>query len=362
MPFPKFGVCCAVTTSFLCATSAFADVGVIAQVLNGEIVRNGQPIVTELGTLVEQGDILTTEADGLMQIQMADGTQFMVWADTTISIDTALIGNEQNTFETLSVGVTAGIFRFVSGGSDADAYEYTTPAATMGIRGTTVTMKHQNVSWFINETDDQINICVRSGPNGPAIESTCTINSGQCEISRVETTVETVAPDLPEQAEPLCFVGTGIFLPGFGDADACPLEGQCENAVSPFTDEQIETLQQTVDSLVEQGALELIEALIDGEITIQELSEELLSFEEAAVTPETIIPPETLSDGPPTLAPIPNVLVVDETNENGAEGNGIAPPPETTDFRNTGPAATRNTLSSPAQANIGAANASSASQ
>ena len=122
----------------LCAFASplWAEVGTVEQVENGVIIRGGTTITAEVGDDVEQGDILQTVPSGLMHVRMIDNTRFVVGQGTTISIDTALIGGDPTKFESLAVGVTVGVFRFLSGDSEKSAYEVNTPSATMGIRGT----------------------------------------------------------------------------------------------------------------------------------------------------------------------------------------------------------------------------------
>jgi len=128
----------------LCAFASplWAEVGIVEQVENGVIIRGGATITAEVGDEVEQGDILQTVPSGLMHVRMMDDTRFVVGQSTTISIDTALIGGDPTKFESLAVGVTVGVFRFLSGGSEKSAYVVSTPVATMGIRGTTFDVVH----------------------------------------------------------------------------------------------------------------------------------------------------------------------------------------------------------------------------
>ena len=122
--------------ALLAASPAVAEVGRVVQAEGGLILRGTETIVAEEGVTVDQGDLLQTTASGLIHVLMTDETKFVVGPGTSISIDTALIGGDGGTFESLAVGMTGGLLRMISGNSANEAYQLSTPAATMGIRGT----------------------------------------------------------------------------------------------------------------------------------------------------------------------------------------------------------------------------------
>jgi hypothetical protein len=120
----------------LAAAPAWAEVGQIVEAEGGLILRGSESIVAEAGTAVEEGDLLQTTPTGLIHVLMTDETKFVVGPGTSISIDTALIGSDAGTFDSLAVGMTGGLLRMISGNSASEAYRVNTPSATMGIRGT----------------------------------------------------------------------------------------------------------------------------------------------------------------------------------------------------------------------------------
>lgn len=170
----------------LCAFASplWAEVGTVAQVQNGFIIRSGTTIAAEVGDEVEQGDILQTVPSGLIHVSMIDDTRFVVGPDTTISIDTALIGSDTTKFESLAVGVTAGVFRFLSGDSEKSAYEVNTPVSTMGIRGTIFDVVHLTETDMV-VTDGEVEFCAVGTNICIIMEPTCSVGSTEQKVTKI---------------------------------------------------------------------------------------------------------------------------------------------------------------------------------
>lgn len=158
------------------ASPLWAEVGTIEQTENGVIIRNGTTISIEVGDEVEQGDILQTPASGLIHVRMLDDTRFVVGEGTSISIDTALIGGDPTKFENLAVGVTGGVFRFLSGSSERSAYGVNTPVATMGIRGTVFDVVHDTETDLV-VLDGEVEFCASETNQCIQLGASCTIGS-----------------------------------------------------------------------------------------------------------------------------------------------------------------------------------------
>ncbi|MDU8944949.1 FecR family protein [Ovoidimarina sediminis] len=127
--------------AMLCASTALAEVGTIEQAENGFIIREGDRIAAESGEPVEQGDLLETTDIGLMHVLLNDETRVVVGPGTSLSIDAALVGDDDGTFENLAVGFTVGIMRMITGNSESEAYNIETPTSTLGIRGSAFEMR-----------------------------------------------------------------------------------------------------------------------------------------------------------------------------------------------------------------------------
>lgn len=84
---------------------------------------------------VYRDERIKTSASGLGEFRFADGTKFAVGANSSVVID-SFVYDSSKTFNKLALTAARGSFRWISGKSKSEAYEITTPAGTLGIRGT----------------------------------------------------------------------------------------------------------------------------------------------------------------------------------------------------------------------------------
>jgi hypothetical protein len=92
---------------------------------------------TKIGDLVYQGDVVQTGADGLVSISFADGTSFNLSKNAKMTLDEFVYDPNGKSNSTL-FNLAKGTFTFVAGQvAKTGDMKITTPAATMGIRGTT---------------------------------------------------------------------------------------------------------------------------------------------------------------------------------------------------------------------------------
>ena len=91
----------------------------------------------KVGDLVYQGDVVKTGADGRIGINFADGSSFSLSSNARMALDEFVYdpnGKSNSTFFNL----TSGKMTFVAGSiAKTGNMKVDTPAATMGIRGTT---------------------------------------------------------------------------------------------------------------------------------------------------------------------------------------------------------------------------------
>lgn len=103
------------------------------------VVRSGaggQQIVAT-ATPVFQNDLLQANATGLAQIRLLDDSRIVVGPNSSVTLDDFVFSGSR-TARTVSVSVTKGAFRWISGRSGSSAYSIKTPAGTVGVRGTAV--------------------------------------------------------------------------------------------------------------------------------------------------------------------------------------------------------------------------------
>jgi hypothetical protein len=95
---------------------------------NGELKRSDP---------VSRDERIGTNDTGLGQFQFVDGTKLAVGPNATIVIDDFVLSS-RNRVKKLTLNITKGTLRWISGKSPSTAYTITTAAGTLGVRGTAV--------------------------------------------------------------------------------------------------------------------------------------------------------------------------------------------------------------------------------
>jgi hypothetical protein len=81
------------------------------------------------------GDKVETGPVGEAQIEFRDNTRLVVGKNSLLTID-AFVFDERNTARKITMNASKGVFRFITGRSESQAYSINTPTATIGVRGT----------------------------------------------------------------------------------------------------------------------------------------------------------------------------------------------------------------------------------
>jgi hypothetical protein len=117
------------------------DAGVTAAVNQSArgIPPGGSVRTIVLGANIVQNETIETNAVGLVQILLADGTTFTVGPNSSLSIDRFVYDPAANTAQ-VTASVTRGVFRFIGGRTSKteDGVNINTPVGTVGIRGAVV--------------------------------------------------------------------------------------------------------------------------------------------------------------------------------------------------------------------------------
>ena len=91
-----------------------------------------------------EGQTITTDARGLVQIVFADETRMVVGPNSQLVIERYLM-RDPNTVSEFVANALGGTFRFLSGNSPSDAYRINTPGGTIGVRGTAFDLTIDNL-------------------------------------------------------------------------------------------------------------------------------------------------------------------------------------------------------------------------
>ena len=86
---------------------------------------------------VHRNEKIRTSKSGLGEFLFRDGTKFAVGQGSDVKIDKFVFDDaDSSSLEKLSIKVSKGTFRWISGASKSKAYEIHTPVGTIGVRGT----------------------------------------------------------------------------------------------------------------------------------------------------------------------------------------------------------------------------------
>jgi hypothetical protein len=103
------------------------------QVTGGQAGSQAAPLVE--GSKVYSDDVIVTDLSGIGQIEFVDKTKLAVGPGSTLTLDRFIYDPKRNRTD-IVIGLGQGTFRFITGVGTHRGYEITTPAATIGVRGT----------------------------------------------------------------------------------------------------------------------------------------------------------------------------------------------------------------------------------
>ena len=135
---------CFLCISALCLAAALATSPARAQTRVGEAAVIKNEVVRVMGSATSQinvGDsvvrdeIVRTGLDSAARLVMADSTNLSLGPNSTLKLDRTVF-DDAHSYRDISIRLTTGAFRFVTGHSDKAAYKIQTQVATIGVRGT----------------------------------------------------------------------------------------------------------------------------------------------------------------------------------------------------------------------------------
>lgn len=137
-PIPSLLAWLLIPLAVLFASTAQAQtpIGTAVGVLPAATAELGGQTVTMItGDQIIEGQTITTDTTGEVQIVFADNTRMVVGPNSSMVIERYLLRNPE-TVEDLTVNLLGGTFRFLSGNSPSESYTVNTPTGTVGVRGT----------------------------------------------------------------------------------------------------------------------------------------------------------------------------------------------------------------------------------
>jgi hypothetical protein len=134
-----------------------------AAVVKNQVIR----VTGSGGTQINVGDALLrnetvrTGADSAARLVMIDSTNLSLGPSASLTLDRTVFNDEQS-YREISIRLTTGAFRFVTGHSDKNAYKITTGIAVIGVRGTTLDILSQRFKTTVVLQDGASPVCTLS--------------------------------------------------------------------------------------------------------------------------------------------------------------------------------------------------------
>ena len=117
------------------------------------------------GDQVFQEEVIATDAKGVGQFEFLDNTKLAIGPGSSVKLDRFVYGLDR-TATAVSIQLTKGAFRFISGKSASTAYQIATPTATIGVRGTTFDVfVADDGEMAVAMINGGVDVCARRGSN-----------------------------------------------------------------------------------------------------------------------------------------------------------------------------------------------------
>ena len=118
------------------ALAATPDAGTTIVVRNEVTLKSGTGTqALSKGTVVHQDEIIVTGAGASAEVELLDKTKLAIGPESKIVLD-KFVYDASASPGSISVNLSKGTFRFLTGIAPKNAYEIKTPTASLGIRGT----------------------------------------------------------------------------------------------------------------------------------------------------------------------------------------------------------------------------------
>jgi hypothetical protein len=131
-----------------------------AEIIRNEVVNVGEAtlIPINIGDVVVRDEVVRTSADSDARIGLIDDTKLTLGPGSTLKIDRAVYSGETS-YKQITIRLTEGAFRFITGHSDKKSYRIETPFASIGVRGTVLDIQIAQNRTLVSLQDGQASVC-----------------------------------------------------------------------------------------------------------------------------------------------------------------------------------------------------------
>ena len=146
---------------------------------DAEAIASGASRTLKIGDDVSIGETIETGPTGQVQLLFDDATELVVGPGSSLRVDDYLVRRNGSAGD-IAISALNGTFRFVTGSSNHDSYNITTPTGTIGVRGTafdfSVLRQNRAGEEYVGTTEYVTNVVLYDG----AVQL-CS-NNGECVI------------------------------------------------------------------------------------------------------------------------------------------------------------------------------------
>jgi FecR-like protein len=103
------------------------------------VIGTQEPAVLRAGIDVFQNEIIRTGDKSASRVRFEDNTDLAIGAGSEVTLDRFVFDPDPNKSQ-VALSIARGVARFTTGSLPKSAYKITTPTATIGVRGTIVTI------------------------------------------------------------------------------------------------------------------------------------------------------------------------------------------------------------------------------
>ncbi|MGZ0188451.1 MAG: FecR family protein [Alphaproteobacteria bacterium] len=127
--------------------------------------------------------VLETVADGRLDVRFVDETKLIVGPSSKVKIDKFVIDPNRASGE-VTLNVSKGLMRFVSGRLASSSYKIKTPTATMGVRGTDfIVSDNESGETTVSVTDGTVDVAADGGESASvSAGSTASTSAGSVSV------------------------------------------------------------------------------------------------------------------------------------------------------------------------------------
>jgi hypothetical protein len=131
-----------------------------AEIIRNEVLNVGEAelIPINIGDAVVRDEVVRTSADSDARIGLLDDTKLTLGPGSTLKIDRAVYSGETS-YKQITIRLTTGAFRFITGHSDKKSYKIETPFASIGVRGTILDIQVLDNQTLVSLQDGQASVC-----------------------------------------------------------------------------------------------------------------------------------------------------------------------------------------------------------